>query len=366
MNNFWQAIEKPIIGLAPMDGVTDAPFRFITSKHSNPDVIITEFISVDGIAYGAGKLFTDFLYHEMERPVVAQVFGNDPELFYIAAKVVCELGFDGLDINMGCPAKSVSSRGAGAALIKTPDLAREIILSSKQGVDDWVRDGTAGLSSKVIKAIEATKIKLKELGVSVLEERQAIPVSVKTRIGFNQSVVEDWIRNLLLTKPTNITVHGRTLKQMYTGGADWAELKKGGLVVKEYNKSVTESEQITYLGNGDVKDYASFIEKVDPEYFDGVLMGRGAFGNPWLFEMNSSIKAGDDYHKSERSFEEIKQVINEHCKLHWQIKGEKAFVQMRKHLAWYVKGMPGASELRRQLMSTKTPDEVEDILDNYS
>ena len=138
--NFWQKIDKPIIGLSPMDGVTDASFRFITAKHGGPDVTFTEFVNVEAAFHAPHTLMRDLMYSEIERPVVAQIYGHTPELFYKVAHIVCALGFDGLDINMGCPAKKVAAKGSGAALIRTPELARAIIQSARQGIQDW-RDG---------------------------------------------------------------------------------------------------------------------------------------------------------------------------------------------------------------------------------
>ena len=120
-----------------MDGVTDAAFRYITAKHGGPDVILTEFVNIQSALYSPHTLLQDFAYSEIERPIAAQIYGKTPELFYQVAHIVCELGFDGLDINMGCPAKKVAAIGCGAALIRTPDLAREIIRAAKQGVRDW-------------------------------------------------------------------------------------------------------------------------------------------------------------------------------------------------------------------------------------
>ena len=133
-----------------MDGITDAPFRYITAKHGGPDVTLTEFVNIQSALYSPHTLTKDFTYSEIERPVVAQIYGKTPELFYKVAQVVCELGFDGLDINMGCPAKNVAASGCGAALIRTPELAREISPAAKAGIADWQRGQTlagAGLPS---------------------------------------------------------------------------------------------------------------------------------------------------------------------------------------------------------------------------
>src|SRR5512145_776811 len=155
--NFWSDIPKPIIGLSPMDGVTDASFRYITAKHGGPDVTVTEFVNIQAALYSPHTLLKDFTYSEIERPVVAQIYGKTPELFYKVAHIVCELGFDGLDINMGCPAKKVAASGCGAALIRTPDLAREIIRAAHKGIKDWQGGQTladVGFSNEVIEPIE--------------------------------------------------------------------------------------------------------------------------------------------------------------------------------------------------------------------
>lgn len=362
--SFWQDLPKPIVGLAPMDGVTDAPYRYINAKYGKPDVIITEFISVDGIAYEAEKLYTDFLYDKNERPIVAQVFGINPEYFYIATKIICELGFDGIDVNMGCPAKSVSGRGAGAYLIKTPKLAQEILKACNQGVEDWVNTGLGDVKPKVLRAVENTKERIQELGGIITQERKEIPVSVKTRVGYDEIVIEEWIESLLDAKPKNITVHGRTLKQMYAGLADWDALKRGKQVVDKYNCDKKDEDKITYLGNGDV-NVENLMQKINNSGVDGVLIGRGTFGNPWIFKDLKSIKNGSIKTQREISFEERSKVAIEHAQKHMEIKGEKAFVQMRKHLGWYIKGMYNAVDLRRSLMKVNSVEEIISIFDSY-
>src|SRR5207244_9247591 len=132
--NFWQTIPKPIIGLSPMDGVTDASFRVSTAKHGGPDVTFTEFVNVEAAFFAPHTLLKDLTYTDIERPVIAQIYGHTPELFYKVAHLVCELGFDGLDINMGCPAKKVAANGSGAALIRTPELARMVIQRARPGI----------------------------------------------------------------------------------------------------------------------------------------------------------------------------------------------------------------------------------------
>ncbi|TME62164.1 MAG: tRNA-dihydrouridine synthase family protein [Chloroflexi bacterium] len=140
--SFWDTLQQPIIALAPMDGVTDAPCRTMHGLYGRPDVVLTEFTNVEGLWRGGDRIFRDFLYTPAERPVVAQIFGCQPEYFYKAAHVVCELGFDGLDINMGCPARTVANHGGGAALIRVPETAKAIIRAAQQGVRDWANGQT--------------------------------------------------------------------------------------------------------------------------------------------------------------------------------------------------------------------------------
>ncbi|MFQ5493011.1 MAG: tRNA dihydrouridine synthase [Candidatus Dojkabacteria bacterium] len=361
--NFWQNLPKPVVGLAPMDGVTDAPFRFITAKHGKPDVIITEFVSVDGIYHGSSRLFEDFLYHEVEKPVVAQIYGKDPKLFYLAAKVACTLGFDGIDINMGCPSRSVAARGSGAALINTPDLARQIITATKKGVNDWVSDGFVGLPQKTVAATNNTKMKLRDLGIVFDDDRKQIPVSVKTRIGLREVVITEWVNNLLEAGAANITMHGRTLKQTYTGNADWNSIAEGAQIVRGFNKGKEAEDRVTYIGNGDITNPNVAVERIAQSGVDGVLIGRAAMGNPWIFRYKNQIR---DLKKNivleDISVTERVEMAIEHSRVFERVKQLSPFVQMRKHLGWYMKSFPGASEVRMKLMQTNSSKDVVKLL----
>ena len=193
--NFWQKIDKPVIGLSPMDGVTDASFRFITARHGGPDVTFTEFVNVETAFFAPHTLIKDLAYSEIERPVVAQIYGHTPELFYQVAHIVCELGFDGLDINMGCPAKKVAANGSGAALILNPELARSIIRTAGQGIKHW-REGQTLCDLKINpELIETIRISNRlRSGLEIPPRRRLIPVSVKTRLGYDHIVVEEGSR----------------------------------------------------------------------------------------------------------------------------------------------------------------------------
>ena len=315
---FWETIKKPIVGLAPMDGVTDAAMRFITKKHGHavhdgnrdrragyPDVMFTEFVSAEGIRAGAKRLMRDFKFDESERPIVPQLFGKDPDAFYFAAKTVLKLGFDGVDINMGCPARKVANRGEGAGLINTPELALQIIKEVKRAV------------------------------------KNKIPVSVKTRIGLDKPVTEEWISKLLEAEPAVISLHGRTLKQGYSGLANWEEIGKAAKLCKE-----TET---LLLGNGDIDSVAVGKKHLKKYGGDGFLIGRAAFGNPWVFNKGETLV---------KKFE----VMMEHARKFEECFPEDKFFVMRKHLSWYAKGFDGAKELRGKLVLCNSAEEVEKIL----
>src|SRR5438445_4890235 len=187
--SFWNTIQQPIIALAPMDGVTDAPCRTMHGLYGRPDIVLTEFTNVEGLWRGGDRIFRDFLYTPAERPVVAQIFGCRPEYFYKAAHVVCELGFDGVDINMGCPAKTVANRGGGAGLIRVPDTAKAIIRATQEGVRDWYNGQTLEdleMDAERIRSIRLmNEERIHTWGDVPSTERRLLPVSVKTRLGYD-------------------------------------------------------------------------------------------------------------------------------------------------------------------------------------
>ena len=340
MINFWNTLKENFVGLAPMDGVTDHIYRYIIAKYGKPDFIMTEFTAAEGLAHNAIKLLEQLKYDETERPIVAQIFGLDPESFYVAAIIVSELGFDGIDINMGCPAKKVSGRGAGAGLIQNPELAGKLIEAVQAGVKDYA-DGKVSLKDLKIKK------KMKDAILEAIEkhpkiEKREIPVSVKTRIGYEKENIEKWIKHILSYSPAVITVHGRTFKQMYSGEADWDIIAKAVVLAKDSNTII--------IGNGDVQNRADAEEKCVKYGTDGVMIGRATFGNPWVFK------------NKESSFKERVALAIDHCSKFEKEVGENYFFVMRKYLGWYIKGHPRAKELRMKLMQANNTSEVKDIL----
>lgn len=353
--SFWHDIPQPIVGLSPMDGVTDPAFRYIVAKHGKPDLQFTEFLNVDEVCHGGDSAWHQLRYAEIERPIVAQIYGADPDKFYQVAQVVCELGFDGVDINMGCPSKNVSARGCGAALIKNPALALEIIRAVRNGVADWASGGrieAIGLRSKVVDKVLA-------LSVARGLPRRPIPVSVKTRLGYDSVVIEDWVSTLLEERPEVISIHGRTLIQMYRGRADWGAIARAAKLARETASLV--------LGNGDVESMADLVMKVQQAHVHGALIGRGALGNPWIFlekqwakeQVKSSVASG---HVSEVLLEERFRVALEHARYFETIGEASRFASMRKHLGWYCKGFFKAAEVRSDMFRATGSHDVERIL----
>jgi len=297
-----------------MADVTDAAFRRLIAKYGKPDVTWTEFVAVDGlVSRGREALLIDLLYTEAERPIVAQVFGSKPEHFAEVATLIADLGFDGIDINMGCPDRNVEKQGAGAAMMKDPGLAKAVILAAKEG-------------------------------------SRGLPVSVKTRIGYNSVQLETWLPELLSVSPAAITVHARTRKELSDVPAQWEYVKRA--------VEIARGSGVVMLGNGDVKDLDDAREKAAASGVDGVMIGRGVFGNPWRFNPEVRI---EDISLSDRL-----QVMVEHTKLFADTLGDmKNFAIMKKHYKAYVHGFDGAKELRTALMETNTSEEVAALVDAF-
>jgi nifR3 family TIM-barrel protein len=353
--SFWHTLPQPIIGLAPMDGVTDAAFRFIVARHGKPDVQCTEFVSVEEIRRGTASAWRQLRFVESERPILAQIYGADPDGFYQVTHVLCALGFDGVDINMGCPAKSVSARGCGAALIKNPPLARAIIRAVQAGVRDWTSGqaiDTIGLRPSIVEHIQRLT---STAAPPAREHRRALPVSVKTRLGYDSVVIEDWVSTLLEEQPEVITIHGRTLAQMYRGQADWDAIRRAAKLVRETSTLA--------LGNGDVATMLEVVQRVRQTQVHGVLIGRGALGNPWIFRAKAWARRQPatptvEVPSMDVMVAERCQVALEHARYFEALNSGVPFQAMRKHLGWYCRGFPGAADMRAQLFTTTSSGDV--------
>ena len=359
---FWQTLPRPIIGLSPMDGVTDAVFRGIVAAQGPPDVTMTEFTSVVDLCRGPEHRLNSLLYHECERPVVAQLYGKDPETFYQAAMVVCALGFDGLDINMGCPSRTVASSGSGAGLIRTPELARAIVRATRQGILDWAAGRS--LADAGIKPMRQEQIAARNIrrGGSEQGGRRRIPLSIKTRMGYDRDVVETWIGLLLEEAPAAITLHGRTLEQMYRGAADWTAIERAARLAQGTGTLI--------LGNGDLTTPADVVHRVTAHGVDGVLVGRGALGTPWFFKDKQVMRAAVTGHAPAPALPVLSQeerfaVMLDHARLFEACFGVDRFPHLRKHLGWYCKGFPGAAAMRGRMVQAANSDDVARIVSEH-
>ncbi len=355
--NIWQTLYKkaqaekrPVLVLAPMANVTDAAFRAVISKYGKPDALWTEFVSADGLRLaheeGKQKLLRDLLYIEQERPIIAQFFSSNIESMYQAGRLVVKLGFDGADINMGCPDKSIEKQKAGAAMMRDPKHARLIITALQKGIEDEAKE-----SGKAI-----------------------IPVSVKTRIGFNKNELETWLPALLgfdqnaegkfdiadlsYIPPVLITIHARTRKEMSKVPARWVHVARAVEIRNELQKNIVEENRTLIFGNGDVIDIVDAKQKAQQTHADGVMLGRAIFGNPWLF--NADTVANPP------TLSQKLIAMKEHINLFDSYLGDiKSFAIMKKHFKSYVLGFDGAKDLRLKLMEVENKEEAIHIIDSF-
>ena len=318
----WKPSLTPFIAMSPMDGYTDSAFRQLVKEIEPRTLVFTEFVSADAIAYSKGKgkkIIEKIIAHsDSERPLIGQIFGKIPENFAKAAKIMEDLGLDGIDINMGCPARKVVGSGHGSALIKTPSLAVDLVKAAR----------------------DATRL----------------PLSVKTRLGTcNADTLVEFCTALQDAGAEAITIHGRTVSQEYSGLADW--------------KPIYELKQhlsVPVLGNGDIRSAEDFQQKFynanGKALLDGVMIGRGALGNPWIFSEIFAFLAGEEW-KTVPLREKLPWIFR-HAELLVSTKGERVgMLEIRKHLASSIKGISGASELRQRCVRVEKLFDVKEILD---
>ena len=318
---------KPLIGLAPMDGLTDYPFRQIQSQIAKPDVIFTEFVSAEGIAHGGVKLYDKLLYTPNHRPIIAQLFGKNPDSFYQTSLILCHLGFDGIDINMGCPAKKVTQHGSGASLIKNPRLASQLIKAVQSAVEDAKINHLPQKIQKVI--IRNQKFSSFNPKVKIIPT-----VSVKTRLGIDQIITQKWLSRLLKHHLDFITLHGRTLKQGFAGQVDWDEIKKAA--------TLTAQTKTKLLGNGDLQSRRQALNFCRRYQTHGALIGRAACGNPWVFK-NLSASPRQKFSAMLR-----------HTQIYQQTFPHRRFEPLRQHFLNYTKTHPHAKQLRSSLVTVNS------------
>lgn len=315
IDNFWRDLPRPFFILAPMEDVTDVVFRHVVSEAARPDVFFTEFTNSesychpDGIKSVRGRL----TFTEDEQPIVAHIWGDKPEYFSQMSIGMAELGFKGIDINMGCPVPNVAQHGKGAGLIQRPDVAADLIQAAKAG---------------------------------------GLPVSVKTRLGYTEiDEWRGWLTHILKQDIANLSIHLRTREEMSKVAAHWELIPE----IKELRDRVAPNTLLTI--NGDIPDRQTGLKLVDQYGVDGVMIGRGIFHNPFAFEKEPK----------DHSSKELLDLLRYHLDLHDQYSelGLRPFKALHRFFKIYVKGFRGASELRNQLMSTVSADEVRAVLDSF-
>lgn len=309
-NNFWQKIKKPILALAPMAGVSDSAFRQLC-KSFGADILYTEMISADALHYGSKKTLAMLKFEKSEKPIVCQLFGKRAEMFPQAVKMVEQAGFNGIDLNFGCPARKVVAHGGGVTLMRDLKHCRKLI--------------------------------------EIVLENTKLPVSVKIRSGIDQVTALDFVVAIKDLPVAALMIHGRGFKNPYSAPVDFEMIKK----VKQNFSGIV-------IGNGGITSPEKAKEMLEKTRVDGLGLARGLYGKPWLFKQ---IK---DYFKTgkyqELEFEDIKKVAVKHAKFAEKMKGKWGIVETRKHLAWYVKGFAGAAELRKKLVQVKSLKEIKSIL----
>lgn len=312
-NNFWFQLNRPILALAPMAGITDSAFREVCMRHGC-DVAYSEMASVSALFFKPQKTLELLKFSTSESPYVVQLFGKDPAHFAAATKIVsADVKPDGIDINFGCPAKKVFGHGSGCALMPQTELAREIILAVCNNTD--------------------------------------LPVSIKIRAGLKDLSALDFIETIKDLPFSAVMVHGRTYEGGFSGELNFE-------VVEEIKKIIPDKIVLANGGIHSPEDGLRILQKYPS--IDGLGLARGAWGKPYLFAQIKEILNTGKF--QEYDFETIKKIAIEHAELLWQSKGQFGMFEIRKHLVWYFKGFPNASELRQKLVRSKSVEEIKNIL----
>lgn len=313
--NFWRELPRPFFVLAPMEDVTDVVFRHVISEAGRPDVFFTEFTNTESYCHPEGihSVRGRLTFTEDEQPIVAHIWGDKPEHFREMSIGMAEMGFKGLDINMGCPVPNVATKGKGAGLILRPEQAAEIIQAAKAG---------------------------------------GLPISVKTRLGYTDiDEWRDWLTHVLKQDIANLSIHLRTRREMSKADAHWELIGE----VKALRDEIAPDTMLTI--NGDIPDRKTGLELVEKYGVDGVMIGRGVFNNPFAFEKEPR----------EHSSEELLDLLRLHLDLFDKYSKDESrlFKPLRRFFKIYVRGIKGAGELRHKLMDTVTTDEVRALLDEF-
>lgn len=318
MKNVWQRLKPPIFCLAPMFGATDSAFRQLLAKIGKPDLMFTEFTNVQAIYSPDTKtLIRQLSFFKTEKPLICQIWGLDPELFEQAAGLIVKLGFDGVDINLGCPEKAVIKKHAGAALIHNKPLVKQIIKAAKTG--------TAG----------------------------KIPLSAKIRLGLDKIETETWVEFLLKLNLDALIIHCRTAKAMSSGPAHWEEITKAVEIRNQLKVNTL------IIGNGDIFSRADAFAKITTSGVDGVMIGRGVFKDPYIFHPHDSITAKFPREKLE--------LLLQHLSVYDKTWGSlKPYHPLKRFFKIYVNGFSGALALRRQLMAADSLIQARQLIKSYN
>lgn len=313
--NFWRELPRPFFVLAPMEDVTDVVFRHVVSEAGRPDVFFTEFTNTESFCHPEGihSVRGRLTFTEDEQPMVAHIWGDKPEHFREMSIGMAEMGFKGIDLNMGCPVANVATKGKGSGLIQRPETAAEIIQAAKAG---------------------------------------GLPVSVKTRLGYSEiDEWRDWLKHVFEQDIANLSIHLRTRREMSKVDAHWELIGK----IKKLRDEIAPDTLLTI--NGDIPDRKTGLELAEKYGIDGVMIGRGIFHNPYAFEKEPR----------EHTSEELLGLLRLHLDLFdkYSKKESRLFKPLRRFFKIYVRGIRGASELRHQLMSTNTTDEARKLLDEF-
>ncbi|MGO1999563.1 MAG: tRNA dihydrouridine synthase [Staphylococcus saprophyticus] len=313
--NFWSELPRPFFVLAPMEDVTDVVFRHVVSEAGRPDVFFTEFTNTESYCHpeGVHSVRGRLTFTEDEQPIVAHIWGDKPDHFREMSIGMAEMGFKGIDLNMGCPVPNVATKGKGSGLIQRPEIAAEIIQAAKAG---------------------------------------GIPVSVKTRLGYSEiDEWRDWLRHVFEQDIANLSIHLRTRREMSKVDAHWELIGE----IKKLRDEIAPDTLLTI--NGDIPDRKTGLELAEKYGIDGVMIGRGIFHNPYAFEKEPR----------EHTSEELLGLLRLHLDLFDQYTENepRQFKPLRRFFKIYVRGIRGASELRHQLMSTNTTDDARKLLDEF-
>ena len=313
--NFWSELPRPFFILAPMEDVTDIVFRHVVSEAARPDVFFTEFTNTESYCHPEGihSVRDRLTFSEDEQPMVAHIWGDKPEQFRKMSIGLKEMGFKGIDLNMGCPVANVAKKGKGSGLILRPERAAEIIQATKEG---------------------------------------GLPVSVKTRLGYYEiDEWKDWLKHVFEQDIANLSIHLRTRREMSKVDAHWELIE----AIKTMRDEIAPHTLLTI--NGDIPDRQKGLELANKYGVDGVMIGRGLFHNPFAFEKEPR----------EHTSEELLDLFRLHLSLYEKYSNEETqqFKALRRFFKIYIRGIKGASQLRHKLMSTETIDEARELLDEF-